>query len=60
MNPHPHHTGEYLAHQCLINTDGDYSAAADLILAQPASVRREHALKALELWAAFHPLANDN
>lgn len=60
MNPHPPHTGEYLAQQCLDEAKGDYSAAADLILAQPKSARRDHAVAALELWAAFCPVANDN
>lgn len=60
MNPHPIHTGEHLAWQCLDEARVDYSLAVDLILAQPRGVRRDHALRALELWAAFHPVANDN
>jgi hypothetical protein len=60
MNTHPFHTGEHLAHDCLTMADGDYSRAADLILAQPDTMRRDHAMKALALWAAFWPLANNS
>jgi hypothetical protein len=60
MNPHPHHTGEYLAQQCLDQAGGDYSLAADALMAMNPSVRREHAMAALALWAAFAPIANDN
>lgn len=60
MNPHPPHTGEYLAQQCLDEAGGDYSVAAGLILAEPKGVRQDHAIAALALWAAFCPIANDN
>ena len=60
MNPHPPETGEHLAHACLTAASGDYARASDMIMAQPDTMRRNHAMKALALWAAFWPVANDN
>lgn len=60
MNAHPIETGEYLAEHCLQQARGDYAVAADLLLAEPHSERREHAIAALTLWAAFDPPAYDN
>ncbi|HKX78235.1 MAG TPA: hypothetical protein VJM34_06940 [Novosphingobium sp.] len=60
MNPHPKHTGEYLAQHCLDEAAGDYAVAADLLMAEPDGVMKDHAMKALALWAAFWPLANDD
>jgi len=60
MNTHPPHTGECLAQQCLDEAGGDYSLAADALSATSPSVRLDHAMAALALWAAFAPIANDN
>jgi len=60
MNIHPKESGEYLAQHCLDEAGGDYAVAADLLIAMPDSIRRDHAMAALALWAAFLPVANDN
>ena len=60
MNIHPKESGDYLAQHCLDEAGGDYTVAADLLMAVPDSARRDQAMAALALWAAFWPVANDN
>lgn len=59
-NPHHAHTGEHLAQQCLIEAAADYTLALALVLEQPATERRDHAVAALALWASLATIANDN
>lgn len=60
MNPHPIHTGEHLAQECLDRARGNYGLAAEALWTFPDSQQRTDAFAALALWAAFAPVANDN